>query len=138
MCVSVTTFLCCCGLFVAFSFGIRYPTAVPELAAVVREYMEKLTHLGHSIMRGLALALGLSPSFFKTAMTADPFTPFRIFNYPAPVRKKRIAPCWQSVGNRRKFGPHNRHCGALPFFWCRLLDNIALAGGLESTRTTGC
>ena len=63
----------------------QYPGAVPAMKTVVREYMDKLTILGHSIMKGLALALNLKPNFFKDAMTSDPFTPFRIFNYPAPV-----------------------------------------------------
>ena len=71
---------------VPFHGANQYPKGVPEMAKMVREYMERMTTLGHAIMRGLSVALGLPPSYFKTAMTSDPFTPFRIFNYPAPVR----------------------------------------------------
>ena len=64
----------------------QYPAQIPRLRPVVREYMARLTALGHAIMRGVALGLGIDPAFFKEAMTADPFTPFRLFNYPHPVR----------------------------------------------------
>jgi len=71
----------------------QYPEAVPEMKTVIRTYLKHMTTLGHAVMRGLAVSVGLDPAFFKTAMTADPFTPFRIFNYPAPVRKCSTNSC---------------------------------------------
>lgn len=59
-----------------------FPAAVPEMKRVVLEYMDALTHLGHTLMEGLALSLGLEESYFHARYTADPFLLFRIFHYP--------------------------------------------------------
>jgi isopenicillin N synthase-like dioxygenase len=44
--------------------------------------MEAMTALGHSLMEGIALSLGLERSYFADRYTRDPLTLFRIFNYP--------------------------------------------------------
>jgi isopenicillin N synthase-like dioxygenase len=64
------------------------PNLFPERPAGLREsvlaYMAELTRLGHALMAGLALGLGLEESYFADRYTGDPLTLFRIFNYPAP------------------------------------------------------
>ena len=44
-----------------------------------------LTALGHRLMAGLALSLGLAGSYFAEHGTAEPLTLFRVFNYPPPA-----------------------------------------------------
>ena len=41
-----------------------------------------MTGLGHALMGGLALGLGLERDWFDRHLTADPVTLFRIFRYP--------------------------------------------------------
>jgi isopenicillin N synthase-like dioxygenase len=60
-----------------------FPAAMPELRATVLDYIAALTELGHAVMRGIALSLGLEESYFDTHYTGDPLILFRIFNYPA-------------------------------------------------------
>jgi isopenicillin N synthase-like dioxygenase len=45
--------------------------------------MAAMTGLGHALMRGVALSLGLDESYFAGHYTGDPLILFRIFNYPA-------------------------------------------------------
>jgi isopenicillin N synthase-like dioxygenase len=58
-----------------------FPSA--EWRATVLEYMAAMTELGHAVMRGLALSLGVEANYFATRYTGDPLILFRIFNYPA-------------------------------------------------------
>jgi isopenicillin N synthase-like dioxygenase len=62
-----------------------FPEHLPALRAAVLEYLEAMTNLGHTLLRGVALALGLDPSWFDEHLTADPLTLFRIFRYPPEV-----------------------------------------------------
>jgi isopenicillin N synthase-like dioxygenase len=41
-----------------------------------------MTVLGHALLRGLALGLGLDADWFHRHLTADPLILFRIFRYP--------------------------------------------------------
>jgi isopenicillin N synthase-like dioxygenase len=59
-----------------------FPAEPAGLRAAVLEYMAALTHLGHRLVAGLALALDLPETYFER-YTAEPLTLFRIFNYPA-------------------------------------------------------
>jgi isopenicillin N synthase-like dioxygenase len=59
-----------------------FPRRPPGLRDAVLEYLEAMTQLGHAVMRGVALALGLPPDWFGRALTADPTILFRIFSYP--------------------------------------------------------
>ena len=59
-----------------------FPTSMPELRLAVLEYIEALTQLGHTLMRGLSLSLGLVDTYFAQHYTTDPLTLFRIFHYP--------------------------------------------------------
>ncbi len=56
--------------------------AVPGFREVVLEYLAAMTHLGHRLMAGLSLSLGLDRDYFARHYTADPLPLFRIFNYP--------------------------------------------------------
>lgn len=53
-----------------------------EFRETVLAYMAALTVVGHALMRGVALSLGLSQDYFAERYTADPLVLFRIFNYP--------------------------------------------------------
>ncbi|MFF5209638.1 isopenicillin N synthase family dioxygenase [Streptosporangium sp. NPDC000396] len=59
-----------------------FPAQVPELGEAVLAYLGTLTGLAQSVMRGVALSLGLAEDYFATGYTADPTVLFRIFHYP--------------------------------------------------------
>ncbi|CAN5150269.1 isopenicillin N synthase family oxygenase [soil metagenome] len=61
-----------------------FPADQPGLRTAVMEYMDAMTHLGHRLMAGLALGLGLDETYFEKHVTGDPLTLFRIFSYPPP------------------------------------------------------
>ena len=61
-----------------------FPENLPEFRSTVLEYMEAMTQLGHALMEGLSLSLGLEPDYFAQHYTADPLTLLRIFHYPPP------------------------------------------------------
>lgn len=59
---------------------------IPVFRDTVLDYMAAMTTLGHTLMRGIALGLGLDESYFAERYTTDPLILFRIFNYPpAPL-----------------------------------------------------
>ena len=60
-----------------------FPATIPGFRETVLEYMDAMTALGHVLMRGIALSLGLDDSYFSMRYTANPLVLFRIFNYPA-------------------------------------------------------
>ena len=59
-----------------------FPSAPADLRRAVLEYMAALTTLGQTVMRGIALGLGLDRDWFARSLTAEPVTLFRIFHYP--------------------------------------------------------
>jgi isopenicillin N synthase-like dioxygenase len=59
-----------------------FPASLPELRPVVLEYLRVMTSLGHALMRGLGIGLGLDADWFHRNLTADPLILFRIFRYP--------------------------------------------------------
>ncbi len=61
-----------------------FPAEMPNLRDAVLAYMAALTKLGHRLMAGLALGLGLEETYFEKHVTGDPLTLFRIFSYPPP------------------------------------------------------
>src|SRR5262249_49832228 len=61
-----------------------FPPNMPEFRRIVLDYLSAMTRLGHSLMTGMALSLGLKESYFADRYTADPLILFRIFNYPPP------------------------------------------------------
>ena len=64
-----------------------FPRNIPLFRETVLEYIAAMTRLGHAMMEGLGLSLGLNESYFAERYTSDPLILFRIFNYPpAPAR----------------------------------------------------
>lgn len=55
-----------------------FPSSVPGLRAVVLEYLDAMTELGHRLIAAVSLGLGLDVQ----ALTTDPTILFRIFHYP--------------------------------------------------------
>src|SRR5437868_6665358 len=76
-----------------------FPAEPAGLRAALLEYMAALTGLGHRLMAGLALGLGLDESYFADRGTAEPLTLFRVFNYPPPAD-----PALWGVGEHTDYG----------------------------------
>jgi isopenicillin N synthase-like dioxygenase len=79
-----------------------FPEGVPAFRETVLEYMAALTEVGHALMRGVALSLGLEAEYFRSRYTGDPLTLFRIFRYP-PVPAETAEPQW-GVGEHTDYG----------------------------------
>jgi isopenicillin N synthase-like dioxygenase len=67
-------------------FGKNLFPDIPGFRETVLDYLAQLTNVGHTLMAGLALGLGLDDSYFADRYTGDPLILFRIFNYPASPR----------------------------------------------------
>jgi isopenicillin N synthase-like dioxygenase len=76
-----------------------FPAGLPGFRETVLDYMAALTQLGHHLMAGLALSLGLEESYFADHCTGKPLILFRIFNYPPP----RDPTSW-GVGEHTDYG----------------------------------
>ena len=76
-----------------------FPSNIPLFGETVLDYMAAMTELGHTLMTGLALSLGLEESYFADRYTSDPLTLFRIFNYPPQSGEQR----W-GVGTHTDYG----------------------------------
>jgi isopenicillin N synthase-like dioxygenase len=61
-----------------------FPANMPQFRELVLDYMAAMTRLGHHLVAGISLSLGLEESYFAKYYTYDPLILFRIFNYPAP------------------------------------------------------
>ncbi len=59
-----------------------FPPELPELKAVVLEWMAQVERAAQRVLEGIALSLELPAEFFATALTRDPLCLFRIFHYP--------------------------------------------------------
>ncbi len=59
------------------------PDQPADLGPTVLEWIEAMTALGHTLMRGIALSLELDADWFERHYTGDPTVLFRIFNYPS-------------------------------------------------------
>jgi isopenicillin N synthase-like dioxygenase len=60
-----------------------FPRRPPALRTTVLACLASFSALGHRIMEGIAVGLGLDADFFEQALVADPTILFRIFRYPA-------------------------------------------------------
>jgi len=67
----------------------------------VLSWINHMTQLGHTLMRAIALSLGLKPSYFHDRYTNDPLVLFRIFHYP-PLGEN-LDEFW-SVGEHTDYG----------------------------------
>lgn len=81
----------------------QFPDAPVGFAVVVLEYIRQLTDLGHHLMRGLAISLGLPADYFYARYTADPLVLFRIFHYPARTAHPELDAPW-GVGEHTDYG----------------------------------
>jgi isopenicillin N synthase-like dioxygenase len=59
-----------------------FPARPEALRGAVLEYIDKITELGHLLLRGMSIGLGLDESWFDEHLTAEPLVLFRIFHYP--------------------------------------------------------
>ena len=91
--------------------------SLPGFREAVLAYLDALTRLGHTLMEGIALSLGLDERYFADRYTADPLILFRIFNYPS-----RPTPAGQDV--QWGVGEHSDY-GLLTILW---QDDV---GGLQ-------
>lgn len=76
-----------------------FPAEPAGFRETILDTMAALTHLGHRLMAGLAVSLGLEESYFAERYTREPLTLFRIFNYPPP----RDPTLW-GVGEHTDYG----------------------------------
>jgi isopenicillin N synthase-like dioxygenase len=78
--------------------------AMAGFRETVLEYLAALTQVGHALMRGISLSLGLEASYFADRYTGDPLILFRIFHYPArPAAAEGAEPSW-GVGEHTDYG----------------------------------
>ena len=56
--------------------------AIPGFRETVLRYVDSLTGLGHALISGISLSLGLDEGDLRERYTRDPLILFRIFNYP--------------------------------------------------------
>jgi isopenicillin N synthase-like dioxygenase len=59
-----------------------FPDHPARFRETVLEYIEEVTKVGHTIMRGISLSLGLPQDYFFTRYNQEPLILFRIFHYP--------------------------------------------------------
>ena len=60
----------------------QFPDEPSELGPLVLEWLAAMRPVADAVMRGIALGLGLSATWFEDELTADPTILFRIFHYP--------------------------------------------------------
>ena len=78
-----------------------FPSVPSPFQEVVLEYLQQLTQLGHHLMRGFSLSLGLDADYFSQYYTTDPLVLFRIFHYPSAQRHQSYE--W-GVGEHTDYG----------------------------------
>jgi isopenicillin N synthase-like dioxygenase len=62
--------------------GANLFPAIPGFRDTVLQYLDSLIALGHALMAGISLGLGLDEDYFRQRYFRDPLILFRIFNYP--------------------------------------------------------
>ena len=79
-----------------------FPEEIPGFRETVLEYINMATRIGHALMVGVALSLGLDESYFDARYTHDPLVLFRIFRYPP----RAVAPDEETwgVGEHTDYG----------------------------------
>lgn len=89
---------------------------VPDFRETILAYMQAVTQLGHRLMEGIALSLGLDAGYFAQRYTADPLILFRLFNYPSQPVPEGLDVQW-GVGEHTDYGLltvlHQDHIGGL-------------------------
>jgi isopenicillin N synthase-like dioxygenase len=79
-----------------------FPRRPAELRGAVLAYVDALTALGHTVLGGVSLGLGLERDWFRMRLTADPVVLFRIFHYP-PATASEPSEGW-GVGEHTDYG----------------------------------
>jgi isopenicillin N synthase-like dioxygenase len=59
-----------------------FPRQVPALRPAVLAWLDALTGVAQTVLRGVAASLDLDPDYFAQRYTANPTVVFRIFHYP--------------------------------------------------------
>src|SRR5438132_6961537 len=59
-----------------------FPREVPELRDLVLGYLDALGEVAQTVLRGVAVSLGLDAEHVAARYTANPTVPFRISHYP--------------------------------------------------------
>ena len=59
-----------------------FPETPEGLKTVVLNHIAAVTHLGHLVMKGVSLSLGLPENYFSNKYQQNPLILFRIFHYP--------------------------------------------------------
>jgi isopenicillin N synthase-like dioxygenase len=80
-----------------------FPNLIPLFQETVLEYIAAMTRLGHALMEGIALSLGLPGVYFSERYTADPLVLFRVFNYPPDSDRASQQKGW-GVGEHTDYG----------------------------------
>ena len=80
-----------------------FPSQIPLFRETVLDYMAAMTALGHRLMEGVALSLGLEAPYFADRYTKDPLVLFRIFHYPPDTSPSENEPSW-GVGEHTDYG----------------------------------
>jgi len=85
---------------------VHGPNLFPDIEGLrdtVLAYIDAATRLGHRLMEGIALSLGLPAGYFAGRYTADPLILFRIFNYPTQAVPAGLDVHW-GVGEHTDYG----------------------------------
>jgi len=77
--------------------------AIPGFRETVLAYLDALAALGHALMRGCALGLGLPQTWFDEHGTRDPLLLLRLFNYPTRAVPQDVPATW-GVGEHTDYG----------------------------------
>jgi isopenicillin N synthase-like dioxygenase len=75
----------------------------PDMRSTVLHWQGAMTGLAHTLMRGIALSLGLNANYFFDRYTRDPLILFRIFNYPSVAARPPSQDRW-GVGEHTDYG----------------------------------
>ena len=74
-----------------------FPSNIPEFREIVLDYMAAMTKVGHCLVAGISLSLGLEESYFADRYTLDPLILFRIFQLSFAFTKLReMDQSWES------------------------------------------
>ncbi|KAI6699270.1 probable 2-oxoglutarate-dependent dioxygenase At3g50210 isoform X1 [Syzygium oleosum] len=76
----------------------QWPVNPPDLKPIMEEYISLCTELSRKIMRGIALALGGSPSEFEGQRAGDPFWVLRIIGYPGASKSNGLGSPENDIG----------------------------------------
>ena len=81
-----------------------FPANMPDFKKAVLDYMAALKQLGHQLMKGLALSLGLEANYFVERYTGEPLCLFRIFHYPNSGKNQKPETTQWGVGEHTDYG----------------------------------